>query len=663
MALEDFAGVLRSLKIGAADVGSPLADVQRVIDQVKSAAAAASVPVADMAAKIEQLGQKAQAAKAVKEAAAALDAINGAAAKAPAPLKQTASGMENVGERAAGMASSSTHASGAIGKLQSILESLGPKGQAAAIVIGVLTVGVTALAAAIVGAMSAAISFAAAKNALMGTFTALTGSASGGAATLAIVEKLGRSLPFTTAQIGDWAKELMKTGLQGQQLEAALKAVAGAQALMGESGAAAAKTLISTLARGGFEAAALVMKLKAGLPEARAQLAEMGLGVGDLAQALGLTEQQFRRTRLTAKQMAEAVEKALARKAAGPLADLLLTFPVIVGKVKEGFMSLFGKLGPSVKTFMTVVEKLFSNFYKGGSVIKALEPIVTAVLGKLFEWATKGVKAIQGLATWLASSGKAGGVFSGVVAALTFGWKALVLIFQTVVRALTPVVQALKAIFSNALVLSGIKTIFTVIIAVIVAVVVVVATLAAAIATVAGAIVGFVGAFVGVVSGITGVIGEIVSGAIDALMGLPGGASDAASNFIAGLVSGIAAGAGAVMSAVSGLAQGMLGAFTRPLGIKSPSTVMLKHGEENIAGAAATGINKGSGKVQKSLKGLGPEKGAKGSGEGGEGGGGPNFHFHDCNFGGDLTESRLEAMLRRAYEKMAAEVGAKPSTA
>jgi hypothetical protein len=121
--------------------------------------------------------------------------------------------------------------------------------------------------------------------------------------------------------------------------------------------------------------------------------------------------------------------------------------------------------------------------------------------------------------------------------------------------------------------------------------------------------------------------------AVDALSGLTDGAGSAASNFIAGLVGGIQAGIGSVIAAVSGLASGALAAFTGALGIKSPSTIMLEHGKDNIAGAAATGIDKGAPKVDKAMAGLGGGPKGKGGGKGASGGGGSyEGMFTNCTF-------------------------------
>jgi phage-related protein len=179
------------------------------------------------------------------------------------------------------------------------------------------------------------------------------------------------------------------------------------------------------------------------------------------------------------------------------------------------------------------------------------------------------------------------------------------------------------------MVLSGLKTIFTVIAGVIVAVVVVIGTLIAVIGAVAGAIAGAFGAIVGFVVGVVGGISDAVVAGLSALD---------PSAFVAKMKE----------LALSGLA-----AFKGIFGIHSPSTVMLEHGEENIAGAAATGVDKGGAKVDKAMAKMGPKLGGGGAKDGGAGAG---FvaHFTNCVFGGALTQADVDEMMASWWERQAA---------
>ncbi len=274
---------------------------------------------------------------------------------------------------------------------------------------------------------------------------------------------------------------------------------------------------------------------------------------------------------------------------------------------------------------MKAVKSLFGEFSKGGGVIKVLQPIVTSVMTTLFAWGTKAVGVIHSIVTWLLNSGKAGGMFSGAIKVLSAGWSALKAIFSVVATALAPMVSLLKAVFSNAMVLKGIKTIFTIIAAVVMVVVVAFVAFVAIVATIAGVVAGAFAAVVGTVTG-------AVSGIIDALTGF---------DF------------SAFVAKMAGMASAGLAAFKGIFGIASPSSVLLEHGEDDMAGAAATGVDKGAPKLEKSMSKMGGD--AMPGKPAGKGKPGPKsgafFDIHDNHFGGDMDESKLHEWMDSWWEK------------
>jgi hypothetical protein len=526
-----------------------------------------------------------------------------------------------LGGQLGNVASAAQAAGGPIGALAGKIQGLaGIAGkvppQVAAIIVAITAiVGVaTAAAVTLLKLGEAAISIVQERSGLLAVFGAISGGATGGAKTLGIVDQMAKRLPFARAQIEGWAKDLLKVGLQGRDLENAMNAVASATAIMGESGGKAAQDLISKLALGGYEAAALVMKLKSGLPESKAMLAEMGLRVEDLAAAVGMTVQQFKRARLSARQMAEAVEKALVKKGAGPLGELAMTWPVLMAKLKEGFSSLFEKLGGPVKAFMKAVKDMFSQFGRGTPTMKFFQGVVTKVFTYLFGLATKAVKFLSSGFRQIVPAIQAVGKFFepvGAIGKAVFG--AIAAIVKFAYGQLKPWIGLLKMIFTNAMVLKGIKSVFVLIAAAIGVVIVVITALAAAIGVVIGIAAGFVGAIVGLVSGIFG-----------ALVSLGEGASSAASEFINGLIGGITGGASGVIAAVTALAQGAISAVKGILGIASPSKVMAKMGgfaaegmagglDKGAAGVSDSAAQLGAGAAGGAAKGVAGAKGGKGS--------------------------------------------------
>ena len=508
-------------------------------------------------------------------------------------------------------------------KAAEALSKLGPEGEAA----GIALQGLAAAFAATIGLMTTfmglAIESAQKADLMRDRFAVLVGSAAVGKAVQASLGKL--NLPFAPAQVNEWAQALLGAGVKGKQLEADVKAIAAATALMGEQGGAAAQTLFKRLGEGGPAADTLLKAFKDGGPKADKLLKEMGLSIADLGGQAALAK-------MNTEQLHAALAKAMEKKGKGPLEDMGLSLQVILGKARGGFLSLFGGVEGPVKAFMTAVKDLFGQFNKGSPIIKALKPIMTGLLTTLFTWATKATVAVKDFVVWLSKSGKEGGIFSGVISVLKSGWKALVAIFGTMKTALAPVLSLLKAVFTNALVLKGIKTIFTVIVAVVVALVVAFAALVAAVATVQAAVAAVFGAIAGTV------------------MGAIGGIVDALSSFDFS----------AFIAKMGDMAKAGLAAFKGVFGIASPSRVLLEHGEEDMAGAAAQGVDKGAGKLKSSMKRMGdeatPGKG-KGGARSGDDGAGASFTFNDCNFGG-TDESTIRRMMTQAWAAMAAQAGA-----
>lgn len=634
-------------------------------------AAKAGVSVEDLAKALDRLNSATKATAAMEAAKAKMGQMTQAAKRAAVEQKQAANAAAKQAKEASALAKANSEiefepVTRPLEAFDKAVKAAGPEAQAAAAAATMWAAALIAVGAAVHSAISYVTELVAKVSLLRAQFMALArGGPGAGAAMLGSLQRLAKALPFSEAQVEEWGKALMMAKLQGRDLENAVKAVAGAAALMGDSGAAAAQSLFETLARGGMEASALVQKLKMGLPEAQAQFAQMGLRVEDVAAAMGMTVAQMKTARVSARQMAEAVQKAIAVKAAGPLGEMMLQWPVLIEKVREGFRSLFDKAGKYVKPFMKAAASLFKEFFRGGSVIKFLQPIVTAVFSTLFRWATAGVNAIHAMLKAIQGAGKSGSVFSGAVKVLGVAWKMVRGAVMMAWGALKSLFGILSKILGNAMVLKGLKAVFTAIAVVIAVVVTVIAGLIAAFVVVASAIASVVSLVAGALSAALGGIVDLVSDAIDALSDFASGAYDAAADFVGGLVRGIVANAGAVISAVSNLANGAIGAFKSILGIASPSRVMMKMGGFAAEGAAQ-GVERGADRVEGSASKLGgavaggAAKGIAGGAKGGKGAG-LNVTFEDgairIDGAGKSGLEITEEMLAAALERLAAAQG------
>lgn len=476
--------------------------------------------------------------------------------------------------------------------------TLPPQVAAVGMAMAAVTIAVLATVMALGSLMALAIEVTQQRSALQATFAALGGGALAGKQVMAMVDSLSSKLPFSTGQIAGWAKSLESAGITGKELERAVEAVAAATAIMGESGGAAAEKMLKTLAEGGAGASKMMENIQKGGAKGNRLLAEMGTSVEDVAKAAGMSVAQFQKAHMSADDMAHAIEKAVATRGAGPLGDMMLTFPVLAMKAKEGFMSLFEGLGPVVKPFMHAVQGLFSQFGRGTPVMKALGAIVTTVFGTLFRWATKAVTAVSAFVKANATGKSIGGVWNTISAAVA-----------KVGAAIARVWKVLKPLFTSPAFLKGIVAVFKMIGMVVGVAVAVWLVMVAVLATV-----------VGVIGNVLGVLSPLVDEIWDFIGGILSGSS-AAGQFVQGLIDGILSGTGAFVSAVTSLASQGLAAFKSVLGIHSPSAVMAEMGG-HMGGGLEKGLDKSAGGVGDAAAKLGAgAAGAAGAAGGGKGGG------------------------------------------
>ena len=438
---------------------------------------------------------------------------------------------------------------------------------------------IAALATVVVGAvvglgslMMSAIETTQSMDRLRNTMQALTGDGSG---TTAMISKLVGELPQAKSQINEWATALAASGMKGKELETSIRAVASAQALMGDAGAGAAQNLLTKfneMADAGGKIAINSRVLK--------QLGAAGVSAKMLADELGVSPGKLDKMKVSAEEMERAFNGALIKNGKDSLVALGMTWESISGKLSAGFQSLFADpaIAKGVHEFMQAVKQLFSSFFAGTPAMKGAGSIVTSILVPAFKAATAVVKAthvaISTLVNWF------------LKAAIAFNRFRQTAVGAAVIKGV------LIAIVATAVVVG----------AVIGAAALAFGMLAAAMLAVPAAM-----AFV---------VGALFAG-VAALAALASYAWDAASSMVQGLVNGISAGTGAVVAAMRNLAMSGLNALKSTLGISSPSKVMMQMGSftgqgmvqglkgqapnvaaagQQMAGSAAGGAASGGGK-------------------------------------------------------------------
>ncbi len=482
--------------------------------------------------------------------------------------KGTGAALDVLKGKASSLAEGLVPTSGALGTVSKALQALGPEGEAAAIALGVLVTVLTAVTDTLWGWVTAAVAAAQTRDALVSTFDAVTGA---GEKTLAQIDAIAGSLPYTTSQVRQWGQAMSMVGKTGADLDLAVRAIA-ASAAVSRTGGEAAERLIKRWQ----EMAETGQKVKLDRRQLEG-LANSGVDLAYFAQLLGTTKDKLGSVAQDAKKLGDAFELALVNKGSAALENVGLTWDSIKAKMSEGFGSIFAGMSEAVKPLMKEIQSLFAEFNKGSTTLGPVKSLMTSLLTAVFSAATMAVHWVH-------------------LAFLTAEIAALKLYI-----AAAPLVRLFRTIFSNAQVLLGLKIILGLIAAPFAVLLGVVVAVGAGIAILAG----IVGAAASLIAaGVGFLVGAITTGIPKAwayLQGLEDAAVNAAAGFIAGLVGGIKAGIGAVADAVKSVASGAVSAFTGALGIKSPSRVMRAHGRQLPAGAAE-GIDDGADEAQRSME-------------------------------------------------------------
>lgn len=440
------------------------------------------------------------------------------------------------------------------------------EGAAEALAIGVVILG--AYAAALWNLAASAVKLTQEKDALRATFDVLTGG--GGDALLSDLEDLSAQLPFTADKLNAWGKSLLAAGIKGDALKTSIKAIAAATAIMGESGGQAALGLIKRFAMMAETGQKVTLDRRI-----LAQMAEAGISATALAKALGVPADKLGKMSVNAKDLGDAMQKALIAGGAKPLALLGQTWESISGKLKEGFEDAFEDLGDLVGPFMSELQSLASEFYAGGVAGGTFKDVIKGVLTPAFEVARRTVRALH------------------------IGFLELQIAFLKAKIAVHPLSKALEGVGIS----GGIVNVAMYLIAgtaVILAVVFGVLALAVFLVALPFVMLGL--AIYGVYRAISYIVG-IIQGAIANFDNLANAATTAGQNIITGLGNALQSGAAWVIAIAGSVATGIIGAITGPLKINSPSRVMMAVGG-SITEGLSMGIDDGAPDVNASAAGA-----------------------------------------------------------
>ena len=432
----------------------------------------------------------------------------------------------------------------------------GAYGAVAAVAVGAIATIVLGISALEAWGMRLAIEAVEAKEKLLSLFSAMAGSRSAGAATVAMLGKLSDELGVTRESLGGAAREFAAMGITDLgALRSQVRAVTAITAVMGDEGAAAYSKLVAKTQ----EAIDTGSKFKLADKQI-AQWRQMGLNIGDIAKRMGLTsqalEQGLAKGTVDAKKFQAALGDVAREKFGDALAAQAMQPAKQWDKLKENFSRLFEDVNvkPLLEAFQRVVQ-IFSGDKASG---KAMKVGLTATFNSVIASSAK-------MVDWLV------GAFLKVeIAALKIAiWARPWLAWFDALDSKYGIIDKL---------ITGVKA-FGVVLGVIAAVFFAPLAYLAVVLT-AGAV------------ALATIVGWAVA-AGEALGGLAAQALTAAENFVGGLVDGIVGGLGRVVDAAKNLAQGALDAVTGLFDSHSPSLVMKRIGLVGVAGGLALGMTAG----------------------------------------------------------------------
>lgn len=522
--------------------------------------------------------------KAFKAAQADVSALKAAISQLP-PASSAATAATNE------LANATTQATGSSMGLQ---EELAELTGGLSIVVEVAGAVVAAFGAVVVAGAAMAIKASEAKQKMTSLFDALGEGKISGKETIGMLDELGDQIGQTREKLAPLAKEFVTMGVTSTAQLKSLTLAAASAGAMAEGGAEA----FTKLYKQASAAAETGSKFTVPYKKLDAQLAAMGLNIGDLAKAMGKSPEDLTRGlkagTINAKEFANALQQAATTKGAGPLARAGASLTNVWAKFQENISKFFEDV--DVGPFLEQVKGLFDIFGQAQPSGQALKAGIGGFFKQVFETATKVVPLVRHFLLDL----------------VIYGLKAYI--------ALKPIVKWFKDLQQNQAVMRVVTTLFEGLKVAAIAVGVVIGVVVVSFGVLAATMVTVTVAFWGLV----GTIGAFVSNTIGALIGWAGGAAKAAKDFIAGLVNGIAGGASSVVKAVKGLADGAKNAFKNALGIHSPSKEMMKLG--NFAGqGVAMGLDQSADQVgasSASMAGSAKDGAASGLSGGGSGGGG-----------------------------------------
>lgn len=417
----------------------------------------------------------------------------------------------------------------------------------------------------------------AARAQLGATFTALGRGKVAGDDVIKMLDEMGDVLPYTRDEMASWSETMMTAGITDlPRLKEATKAAAAAASIFHDSTGKAGEKVANLVIQ--FQDA---IKMRQGISDLRMELRGTGTSSDEVAASLGITEKQLQAMAASGRNLSkigDAIQSSIIKNGIEPMRKMNASWDVISKKLKDNIAKIFDGLVSTegFKQFANALQVLVLSFSQTTNSGKHMKGEMTGMFDAIFRSAAKFVEYLTL------------GLIYGQIE-----WYKLKIAMKPITRAIGEIVDTFKGFFIYKdeitgatkttkyfqLALDGLKYLFSL----------------TAIA-VGGLVFGIVFLSTAIFA-LTGAIVDFVKSAGGAFIDWVSDAWETGVNFVNGIWEGIKYGWNHLLEGVSKLADDMVDAVKKKLGIASPSKVMMQVGAYTAEGMAI-GMQKGTPRIE-----------------------------------------------------------------
>lgn len=425
--------------------------------------------------------------------------------------------------------------------------------------------------------------FAAARAQLGATFTALGAGKVAGDDVIKMLDGLNDVLPYTRDEMAAWSKTMMVAGITDlPRLEQATKAAAAASSIFhdetGKTGEKVANLVVQ------FQDA---IKMRQGISDLRMELRGTGTTSDQVAASLGITEKQLQTMAASGRNLSkigDAIQESIIKNGIEPMRKMNASWDVISKKLKDNIAKIFDGLvnTEGFKQFANALQVMVQSFGQMTTSGKGMKSEMTGTFDAIFAAAAKLVEYMT----------------LGLIYA-QIEWINLKIQMRPITKAIKEIIDTFTGFFIYKDEITGATKTTQMFKDMLLGLKILFGAIAVAVGGLVFGIVFLSTAFVALI----GLIARFVAESGQAFLDWASDAWETGVNFVNGIWDGIKYGWDHLLEGVSKLADDMVNAVKKKLGIASPSKVMMQVGGYTAEGMAL-GMERGMPRIEDAASGM-----------------------------------------------------------